>query len=90
VLVIEAGGGGGCIPRATVEIVHGQGVGRSVTQAEFCSYWDPDYDAVFNGLNAEEEVTLRAWAPGYAAQEMTLVPRVGAQTTITFELSRIQ
>jgi hypothetical protein len=73
VVVIPAGSGV-CIPGATVEIVLGQGLGRSVTQTtRGCSYWDPDYDAIFDGLNAGEELTLRASASGYAAKEIAVV-----------------
>ena len=91
VVVIEKGQGGMCIPGATVEIVRGQGVGRHVTQTTgFCSYWDPDFDAVFNELNLAEELTLRASATGYAAQEITVTPTWGWQTAVTFELSKIQ
>lgn len=87
-LVIEASGSGRCVADAKVEIVRGQGVGRSVTQG-VCSYWDPDFDAAFNMLTPGEELTLRASAPGYAAKEVTLVPRWGTQEVL-FELSRIR
>jgi hypothetical protein len=89
VVVIQEAGT--CIPGATVEIMRGQGLGRSVTQtsAWVCSYWDPDFDAVFKGLNEGEELTLRASASGYAAKEITVVPTLGPQTAVTFELSRI-
>ena len=91
VVVIEKGGGGGCIPGATVEIVRGQGLGRSVTQTtRGCSYWDPDYDAIFDGVNEGEELTLRASASGYAVKEITVVPKSGGQSAVLFELSRIQ
>jgi len=91
VVVIEKGGAGACIPGATVEIVRGQGLGRSVTQTtRGCSYWDPDYDAIFNGLNEGQELTLRSSAAGYAAKEITVIPRSGPQTAVTFELFRMQ
>jgi hypothetical protein len=90
VVVIEKGGAGLCIPGATVEIVRGQGLGRSVTQTTAgCSYWDPDYDAIFNGLIEGQELTLRSSAAGYTAKEITVIPRSGPQTAVTFELSRI-
>jgi hypothetical protein len=81
---------GGCVPSATVEIVRGQGLGRKVTQADDCSYWDPDYNAVFNDLMEGQELTLRASAPGYTAAEMTVVPTSGPQKAFAFELSRIR
>jgi hypothetical protein len=92
VVVIEKGGEGACIPGATVEIVRGQGLGRSVTQtsAWVCSYWDPDYEASFDRLNAGEELTLRASASGYEAKQLTVIPKSGPQTAIAIELSRIQ
>ena len=77
-----------CIPLAMVEIVRGQGLGRRLTQSG-CNYWDPDYDAVFDRLNVGEEITLRAFATGYAAKEIAVVPRSWEQS-VTFELSRIQ
>jgi hypothetical protein len=91
-VVVLLAGNGVCIPGATVEIVRGQGLGRRVTQtsAWVCSYWEPDFDAHFNGLNEGEELTLRASAAGYTAQEITVVPKVGPQTAVAFELSRIQ
>ena len=90
VVVIEEGGGGQCIPGAMVEIVRGQGLGRRLTQTtRGCSYWDPDYEATFDGLNVGEEITLRASASGYAAKEIAVVPTSGGQRAVTFELSRI-
>jgi hypothetical protein len=90
VVVLEEGSAV-CIPGATVEIVRGQGLGRRVTQTtRGCSYWDPDYDANFDGLNSGEELTLRASAAGYAAKEMNVVPTSGGQSAVTFELSRMR
>jgi len=91
VVVLQEGGGGVCIPGATVEIVRGQGLGRSLTQTTAgCSYWDPDYDAVFNGLNAGVALTLRASASGYAAKEIAVIPTSGPQTAVAIELPRNQ
>ena len=82
---------GGCVPRATVEIVRGHGLGRSLMQSDSCSWWDPDYEAVFDNLIAGEEVTLRASAPGYTAVEKTVVPSAtGPYRAEGFELSEIQ
>jgi hypothetical protein len=90
-VVVLLAGNGVCIPGATVEIIRGPGTGRSVTQASawVCSYWDPDYDAVFRGVNSGEELTLRASASGYYAQELTVVPKLGPQTAVPFELAKI-
>lgn len=89
VLVVPAEGSGECILDATVEIVRGHGIGRSLTQrSERCSYWDPDYDAVFREVVSEQLLTLRASAAGYVAKEITLVPTVGPQMPVVFELSR--
>ena len=91
VVVTSDTGGGLCIPGARVEIVRGQGLGRSLTQSTLgCSYWDPDYDATFDGLNVGDELTLRASAPGYAAKETNVVPTPGGQSAVSIVLSRIQ
>src|SRR5687767_1119075 len=76
VIVLDDGRvSGTCVPGARVEIVRGQGLGRSLTQSTLgCDWWDPDYDATFDGLNVGEELTLRASAPGYTAKETTVVP----------------
>ena len=80
-----------CIPGARVEIVRGQGLGRSLTQSTLgCDIWDPDYDAIFRDLNVGEEITLRASASGYAAKEITVVPTPGGQFAVPIVLSRIQ
>jgi hypothetical protein len=82
---------GACVTRATVEIVRGYGLGRTVMQSDPCSYWDPDYDAVFNDLLAGEELTLRASAPGYTATEKTVVPTSrGPWLAEAFELSQLR
>ena len=91
VVVLEGGGSGLCIPGATVEVVQGQGLGRRLTQSTLgCSYWDPDYNAIFDGRNQGEELTLRASALGYAAKETTVVPTPGGQTAVSIVLSKIQ
>jgi hypothetical protein len=83
---------GGCVSRATVEIVRGYGLGRSLIQSDNCSYWDPDYRAVFYDLIVGEELTLRASAPGYTSVEKTMVPssRLGPYMHEGIELSRTQ
>jgi hypothetical protein len=89
-VVVLRAGSAICVPDARVEIVRGQGLGQGVTQRSPCSYWDPDYDTVFRGLSAGEELTLRASASGYAATEITVVPEAGRVLTPEFiEMSRI-
>ena len=90
VVVTEHGGSGACVPGATVEIVNGQGLGRRVSQNDMCSYWDPDYNATFQRLNAGEQLTLRATAAGYAAKEVTVVPVTGPQPALSIELTRVR
>jgi hypothetical protein len=89
VVVLDGSDGGGiCVRDATVEIVTGQGLGRRIAQANECSYWDPDYDAMFEELVEGVELTMRASAPGYATEEKTVVPTFGGQQAVTFVLFR--
>jgi hypothetical protein len=90
VVVIEDGGGGGCVRGATVEVVAGQGVGKSIRQADNCSVWDPDFTAQFNSLTPGVAMTLRASAEGYAPREVIVVPTLGPQMAFEIELSRIR
>jgi hypothetical protein len=90
VVVMVLGGGDGCIDGAVVEIVRGQGLGRRVTQsARGCGPWDGG-NVIFRDLNVGEELTLRASAAGYAANEETVIPTPGGQFAIPIVLSRIQ
>ncbi len=89
VVVIEEGGTGECIPGVTVEIVSGEGLGKSLKQTTPCSYWDPDYDLFFRGLTPDAVLTLRASASGYAPKEVTVVP-IFAGPAVAIELSRIR
>jgi hypothetical protein len=91
VVVIETGGGGACVRGATVEVVSGQGLGRSVRQADRCSVWDPDYSANFKDMTPGAEMTLRASAEGYAPREVIVMPTPGPQVLrVEIELSRLQ
>ena len=77
------------VPDASIEIVAGQGTGRRIAQSNGCSYWDPDYDAIFTDLNADEELTLRASAPGYASKEVSVSTTGGrVHSAVTIELAR--
>ena len=98
ILVVDDGGRSEtCIPGARVEIVRGQGSGRSLTQSTFrCESWNPDlgafeapYGATFDGLNVGEELTFRGSAPGYTAKEVTVIPELGWGSAAKIVLSRI-
>ena len=86
--------GGGCINGATVEIVGGQGIGRSMTQTIPCSWWDWDDGFEFRELIPGVELTLRASAPGYAPKEGTFLPSLvkdgSGRYQAVLELARIQ
>jgi hypothetical protein len=88
VVVIEEGGSGACLRHATVEIVSAPRHGSRIEQNNECSYWDPDYEAVFRRLPTGESVSLRASAPGYVTKELTAFP--GGGTAVTIELSRMR
>jgi hypothetical protein len=70
-----------CITGATVQVVAGQGAGRSYTQTEPCNVWDFGGIAVTD-LIAGVELTLRAAAPGYVAQETVVVPTLGGSQRV--------
>jgi hypothetical protein len=89
-VVVIPEGGGQCVAGATVEIVRGQGLGSRLKQDDSCTYWDPDFAATFKRLNAGEELTLRASAPGYLAKEITVVPTTGVQRAVVFELQKVR
>jgi hypothetical protein len=81
--------GGACIVGATVQVVRGQGLGQSITQTTPCDAWGDDGGVVFKDLTPGVEMTLRASASGYVAQEKIVVPN-GAQRALLFEPSRLQ
>ena len=72
-IVVPQGGGGACIVGATVEIVAGQAIGQSGTMPEVCDVWWIN-GAFFRGLTVGVAITVHASAPGYLAQEMTVMP----------------
>jgi hypothetical protein len=55
-----------------------------------CSVYFPDDSAHFSQLNVEHEVTLQAWAPGYASAEITMIPMRWWHQPLTFELQPIE
>jgi hypothetical protein len=86
-MVVPADGSGICIPDAKVEVVAGQARGLTATQSEPCDVWDAG-GIHFGDLRPGAEMTLRASAPGYSAQEKVVIPRAGPQGATIFELSR--
>jgi hypothetical protein len=67
--------------------VRGQRVGEKVTQTP-CDYWGYGGGFQFTGLNPDRDMTLRASAPGFEAQEKTFPVGLGSQRRIDFTLSR--
>ena len=62
-----------------------------------CEYWNPDlgafeptYGATFDAVNAGEELTFRASAPGYTTKETTVVPTPDGESGAHIVLFRIQ
>ena len=90
VWVVVIDDAGVCIRGATVEVVGGQGLGKTVAQNTPCSYWDPDFAAQFRDLIPGVPLTLRASAEGYGPGEVTVVPTLGPQTATGIELSRLE
>ena len=80
---------GVCIVGATVQVVRGRELGQSITQTTPCDAWAYDGGVVFRDLDPGVELTLRASASGYVAQERTLVPS-GWQSAILFTPSRVR
>ena len=79
-----------CIVGATVQVMRGQGLGQNVTQRTPCGAWDYDGGVVFRDLSPGVEMTLRASASGYVAQEKIVVPSLGPQQVVLIWLSRPQ
>lgn len=85
-MVIEDSGV--CIAGATVRVVGGQAIGRSAAQEDPCDAWGYGGGFVLTGLTPGVAMTLRVSAPGYAAKDTTVFPRVGAQTALLITPSR--
>jgi hypothetical protein len=73
---------GGCINGASVRVVGGQGLGRTAAQEQPCGMWDYGGGFMLEGLMPGVAMTLRVTAPGYAAKDTVVVPRVGPQTAL--------
>ena len=81
-------GSGGCVLDATIEIVAGQGVGEIGRQTIPCAIWDYDGGVLFWDLTPGVELTLRASAPGYSAQEKRVAPTAGGGMVTVMVLSQ--
>jgi hypothetical protein len=79
---------GVCIEGATLLVVGGQRVGYSATQNTPCDAWAYGGGAEFRDLIPGMEMTIRASAPGYTAQERTIVPSSGSQQAVLFVPAR--
>jgi hypothetical protein len=79
-----------CIVGATGEVVRGQGFGQTITQTTPCDAWAYDGGVLFRDLTPDVEMTLRASAFGYVAQERTVIPTSGPQMAVLFTRSRLQ
>jgi hypothetical protein len=79
-------GSGVCIPSGIVEVVRGQSAGHRIIQATPCGAWDYAVGFTFLNLRSGVAMTIRASAPGYIDVEKTVVPTLGPQTAVLFEL----
>jgi len=75
---------GVCIPGATIQVVAGQDVGEPITQETPCDAWAYSGGVEYHKLNAGARMTLRAAAPGYAAEDTTVTPGSGPLSAIIF------
>ena len=74
------GESGACIEGATVTVVDGQGLGQSIEQTTDCDAWGYEAGFVFRNLTPGVAMTLRATAPGYGADERSVVPSLEQYT----------
>jgi len=75
---------GVCIPGATIQVVAGQDVGEPITQETPCDAWAYSGGVEYHKLSAGVSMTLRAAAPGYAAEDTTVTPGSGPLSAIIF------
>ena len=80
---------GGCVDSATATVVRGQGLGQRVQQVTPCSRWDYGGGILFKDLTPGVTMTLRVSAPGYVAQEVTVLPLTGTFTAWEIYPARI-
>lgn len=76
-----------CIKDATVRVVAGQALGTSMLQETPCDAWAYGNGFMFENLIPGRPMTLRASAPGYADEEITVVPSSGPQQAVLITLS---
>ena len=79
---------GGCMQGGTVRIVRGQGEGISVEQETPCAWWDYGGGFFISGLTPGDPMTLRATAPGYGGEEVTVIPHGGWQYALRINLPK--
>jgi hypothetical protein len=87
VMVVRSGGV--CIAGASIQVVRGQREGTSVVQDTPCDAWGYSGGVMFTDLTPGVEMTLRATAPGYEAEEKTVSPTSGPQQALLFHPSPI-
>ena len=75
---------GVCIPGATIQVVVGQDIGEPITQETPCDAWAYSGGVEYHNLTAGVPMTLRATAPGYAAEDTTVSPGSGPVSAIIF------
>ena len=81
---------GGCIEGATVLILAGQNVGRTIVQQTPCDAWGYYGGFLLEDLTPGVGVTLRASAGGWTTQEKTFLPMSRAGYSAVFiELSKL-
>jgi hypothetical protein len=89
VWMLVLGESGVCVDSATATVLRGQGVGQSVRQVTPCGAWDYGGGILFRDLRPGVTMTLRVSAPGYVAQEVTVLPLSGTYTAWEIYPTRI-
>ena len=77
--VVEASGA--CIEGASVRVVQGQRTGETVMQSTPCDAWAYGGGFMFDSLTPGVAMTLRASAPGYVDEDLTITPISGPHST---------
>jgi hypothetical protein len=75
---------GVCIPGATIQVVGGPQCGPPLTQETPCNAWGYSGGVEYDNLTAGVPMTLRATAPGYAADDTTVTPASNPVSAIIF------
>jgi hypothetical protein len=84
-------GGGVCIEGATVLILAGQSVGRTIPQETPCDAWAYSGGFLLEDLTPGVEITVRASAGGWTTQEQTFLPMSRAGYSAVFlKLSKLE